>query len=114
MDIKGRDLVLGIPKIQTVSAVEINEALSIPIDMIVETVLRALENTPPELASDFVDKGIVISGGGSMIKNIDRLLKKETKLPIIIAENPLSVVVLGCGRTLDDQDLLKQVATLGR
>ncbi|MBN1574114.1 MAG: rod shape-determining protein [Deltaproteobacteria bacterium] len=114
VDIKGRDLVSGIPKVQSVSAVEVNEALSIPMDMIVETVLRALENTPPELSSDFVDKGIVISGGGALIKNIDRLLKKETKLPIIIAENPLSVVVLGCGRTLDDQDLLKQVAVLGR
>ncbi len=114
VDVKGRDLVLGIPKIQTVSAEEVNEALTIPINMIVETVLRALENTPPELASDFVDKGIVISGGGALIKNIDRLLQKETRLPIIVAENPLSVVVLGCGRTLDDQDLLKQVAVPGR
>jgi rod shape-determining protein MreB len=114
IDIKGRDLVSGIPKTQTISSVEVNEALSVPINMIVETVRRALENTPPELASDFVEKGIVISGGGALIKNMDRLLHKETGLPIIVAENPLSVVVLGCGRALDDQYLLKQVAVPGR
>ena len=113
-EIKGRDLVSGIPKTQTINSEEINEALSIPINMIVETIRRSLENTPPELSSDFVDKGIVLSGGGSLIKNIDRLIKKETDLPIIVAENPLTVVVLGCGRALDDPDLLKQVAVLGR
>ncbi len=113
-EIKGRDLVSGIPKTQTINSIEINEALSIPIDMIIETIRRSLENTPPELSSDFLDKGIVLSGGGSMIKNLDRLIKKETNLPIIVAENPLTVVVLGCGRALDDPDLLKQVAVLGR
>jgi rod shape-determining protein MreB and related proteins len=113
-EIKGRDLVSGIPKTQTINSIEINEALSIPIDMIIETIRRSLENTPPELSSDFLDKGIVLSGGGSMIKNLDRLIKKETNLPITVAENPLTVVVLGCGRALDDPDLLKQVAVLGR
>jgi len=114
IEIKGRDLVTGLPKNLTVTSAEVNEALSVPIKAILDTVRNALEKTPPELAADFVEKGIVISGGGSLLTNFDKLLHKETGLPIIVAENPLSVVVLGCGRALDDPDLLAQVATLGR
>jgi rod shape-determining protein MreB and related proteins len=114
LEVKGRDLVTGLPKNMSITAAEVNEALSVPIKAIVDTVRNALEKTPPELAADFVERGIVISGGGSLLHNIDKLLHKETGLPIIIAENPLSVVVLGCGRALDDPDLLKQVAILGR
>lgn len=114
MDVKGRDLVSGIPRTLTITSEEINEALSVPINTILDVARNALENTPPELAADFVDRGIVLSGGGALIHNIDKLLKRETGLPIIIADNPLSVVVLGCGRALDDPDLLKLVATSGR
>jgi len=114
MDVKGRDLVSGIPKVLNITSVEVNEALSGPINIIVNTVKNALENTPPELAADFVEKGIIVSGGGALIKNLDKLLNRETGLPIIIAENPLSVVVLGCGRALDDPDLLKLVIVAGR
>jgi rod shape-determining protein MreB len=114
VEVKGRDLVTGLPKNLTVTSAEVNEALSGPIKAIIDTVRNALEKTPPELAADFVDKGIVISGGGALLHNLDKLLHKETGLPIILAENPLSVVVLGCGRALDDPDLLRQVAVPGR
>jgi rod shape-determining protein MreB len=114
MEIRGRDLGSGIPKTMTVTAGEINEALSVPIGVIVETVRSTLENTPPELASDFLENGIMLTGGGAKLRNIDKLLNKETGLPIVIAENPLIMVVLGCGRALDDPDLLKTVTTPGR
>ena len=114
MEIRGRDLGSGIPKTLMVTAEEVNEALSVPIGVIVETVRSTLENTPPELASDFLENGIVLTGGGAKLKNIDTLLNKETGLPIVIAENPLIMVVLGCGRALDDPDLLKTVTTPGR
>ncbi|MBN1881183.1 MAG: rod shape-determining protein [Deltaproteobacteria bacterium] len=114
MEIRGRDLGSGIPKTLMVTADEINEALSVPIEVIVETVRSTLENTPPELASDFLENGIVLTGGGAKLKNIDKLLNRETGLPIVVAENPLIMVVLGCGRALDDPDLLKMVTTPGR
>jgi rod shape-determining protein MreB len=114
MELRGRDLGSGIPRTMMVTAEEVNEALSIPIGVIVETVRSTLENTPPELASDFLEKGIVLTGGGAKLKNIDKLINKETGLPIVIAENPLIMVVLGCGRALDDPDLLKTVTTPGR
>ena len=114
IDIRGRDLVTGIPKTLMITSSEVHEALSVPIKTIMDTIRNALEKTPPELAADFVERGIVLSGGGALLKNIDKLVHKETGLPIIIAENPLSVVVLGCGRALDDPDLLRQVVTPGR
>jgi rod shape-determining protein MreB len=113
-EIKGRDLVSGIPRTLTITSKEINEALHVPIHTIIETVRNSLENTPPELAADFVEKGIVLSGGGSLIHNIDKLINRETGLPVYIAENPMSVVVLGCGRALDDSDLLKLVTVQHR
>ncbi len=110
MQIKGRDLVSGVPKTITIDSKEIREAISEQIDTIVETVKIALEQTPPELAADIVDKGIVLTGGGALLKNLDKLLREETSLPIIIAEDPLSSVVLGSGKALDNLDILKEVA----
>ncbi|MGK2906857.1 MAG: rod shape-determining protein [Desulfuromonadales bacterium] len=109
MEVKGRDLVSGIPKTLTIGAQEIRESLSEPINAIVEAVRIALERTPPELAADIVDKGIVLAGGGALLRNLDQLLREETGLPVVIAEDPLSCVVLGSGRVLDELDLLKQV-----
>ncbi len=109
MEVKGRDLVSGIPKTLEIDAQEIREALSEPINAIVEAVRIALERTPPELAADIVDKGIVLAGGGALLRNLDELLREETGLPVVIAEDPLSCVVLGSGKVLDELDLLKQV-----
>jgi rod shape-determining protein MreB len=111
MEIKGRDLVGGIPKTLEISSKEIREAINEPVNAIVEAVRIALERTPPELASDIVDKGIVISGGGAMLKNLDTLIKEVTRLPVIIAENPLTAVVEGAGKALDEVSLLKEIAT---
>ncbi|HWP34240.1 MAG TPA: rod shape-determining protein [Thermodesulfobacteriota bacterium] len=109
MEVKGRDLVAGIPKTLEITSEEVREALAEPINAIVETVRVALERTPPELAADIVDKGIVLAGGGALLRNLDILLREETKLPITIAEDPLSAVVLGAGRVLDEMDLLREV-----
>ena len=102
MDVKGRDLVSGIPKTVHVHSQEIRECLQEPIQAVVEAVRCALEITPPELASDIVDRGIVMTGGGALIRGMDRLLQHETKLPIHVDEEPLSCVVRGVGRILDD------------
>ena len=110
MEIKGRDLVSGIPKTMEITSDEIREAMSEPVNTIVEAVRIALERTPPELAADIVDKGIVLAGGGAYLKNLDILLREETGLPVVVAEDPLSCVVLGSGAVLDQLDLLKQVA----
>jgi rod shape-determining protein MreB len=109
MEVKGRDLVAGIPKTLEITSEEVREALAEPLNAIVEAVRIALERTPPELAADIVDKGIVLAGGGALLRNLDILLREETKLPITIAEDPLSAVVLGAGRALDDINLLKEV-----
>ena len=111
MEVKGRDLVGGIPKTLEISSKEIREAIAEPVNSIVEAVRIALERTPPELASDIVDKGIVISGGGANLKNLDLLIKEITRLPVIIAENPLTAVVEGAGKALDEVALLKEIAT---
>jgi rod shape-determining protein MreB len=108
-EVKGRDLVSGIPKTQEINSEEMREALSEPINAIVEAVRNALERTPPELAADIVDKGIVLAGGGALLRNLDVLLREETGLPVVIAEDPLSCVVLGSGKVLDEIDLLRQV-----
>jgi rod shape-determining protein MreB len=109
MEVKGRDLVSGIPKTLEINAEEVRGALSEPINAIVEAVRIALERTPPELAADIVDKGIVLAGGGALLRNLDQLLREETGLPVVIAEDPLSCVVIGSGKVLDELDLLKQV-----
>jgi rod shape-determining protein MreB len=112
MEVKGRDMVAGIPKTVIVNSDEIREALAEPINAIVEAVLLALERTPPELAADIVDKGIVLTGGGALLKNIDVLLREETGLPVMVSDDPISCVVLGCGKALDHIELLKEV-TIG-
>lgn len=102
MEVKGRDLVSGIPKTVRVHSQEIRECIQEPIQQIVDAVRRALEITPPELASDIVDRGIVMTGGGSLIRALDKLLAHETNLPIHVDEEPLTCVVRGAGRILDD------------
>jgi len=109
MQIKGRDLVTGIPKIIGIDSDEVREAISDQIQEIVETVKEALEKTPPELAADVVEKGIVLTGGGALLKNLDRLLGEKTGLPITVAENPLLSVVVGSGKALDSIEILKHV-----
>jgi rod shape-determining protein MreB len=109
MEVKGRDLVSGIPKTLEIDSNEIRDALSETVNAIVEAVRIALERTPPELAADIVDKGIVLAGGGALLRNLDVLLREETGLPVVIAEDPLSCVVLGSGKVLDELDLLKRV-----
>jgi rod shape-determining protein MreB len=110
IEVKGRDLVSGIPKILTIDSDEVRQAISEQVETIVETVHIALEQTPPELAADIVDTGIVLTGGGSLLKNLDVLLRDETRLPITITEDPLSAVVLGSGKALDEIAILREVA----
>jgi len=107
--IKGRDLALGIPKIIVIDSDEVRESLTEQIKIIVETVKTALEQTPPELAADILDNGIVLTGGGALLKNLDKLLRKETGLHITITSDPLCTVVLGSGKVLDRLDILREV-----
>lgn len=109
MQIKGRDLVAGIPKIVEIDSNDVRGAIKDQLQTIVDTVKISLEQTPPELAGDIVEKGIVLTGGGALLRNIDKLLYEETGLPITIAEDPLSAVVIGSGKALDSIDTLRQV-----
>lgn len=108
-EVKGRDIVTGIPKSLTIDSDEIGQAISEQVEITVETVRMALEQTPPELAADIVDTGIVLTGGGSLLKNLDVLLREKTNLPITITENPLSTVVIGSGKALDNLAILKEI-----
>ncbi len=112
--IKGRDLISGIPKTLVMDDSEIREALSEPISAIVNAIKVALENTPPELAGDIIDRGIVLTGGGSLLRGMDVRLREETNLPVITVENPLTTVVLGTGKVLDELDLLKKVTIMSQ
>jgi rod shape-determining protein MreB len=109
MEIKGRDLVAGIPKTMKLSSVQVREALSEPVDAIIQAVRQALEETPPELAADILDKGIVVTGGGALLKGMDKRLRKETDLAINIAEDPLTCVVRGTGKVLEDMSHFSKV-----
>ena len=109
MDIKGRDLVSGVPKTLTIDSSEIKAAISEQVDAIIEAVRMALEITPPELSADIVDRGIVLTGGGALLRNLDKRLREETGLPIIIADDPLSSVVMGSGKALENINELKEV-----
>ena len=109
MEIKGRHLIEGVPKTITITDEEIREALAETVNVIVDAVRVALERTPPELSADIVDRGIVLTGGGSMLKNLDKRLREETGLPLAMAEDPLSSVVLGAGKMLSDFNLLRKI-----
>ncbi len=110
MEVKGRDLVAGVPRTVVVNSDEIRDALAEPINSIVEAVMSALERTPPELSADIKDKGIVLTGGGALLRNLDILLREETGLPVMVADDPISAVVLGSGKSLDHPELLKTIA----
>jgi len=109
IEVKGRDLASGIPKILSIDSEEIRVAISEQIDSIIETVKIALEQTPPELSADIVDRGIILTGGGALLKNLDKFLREETNLPITIADDPLTTVAHGSGKVLDNIEILKQV-----
>ena len=109
IEVKGRDLVSGIPKILAIDSEEIRVSIAEQIDSIVETVKIALEQTPPELAADIVERGIVMTGGGALLKNMDRLLREETRLPVTVTEDPLSTVALGSGKALENISILSEV-----
>lgn len=109
-EVKGRDLVAGVPKTIVINDEEIRGSLAEPINTIVDTVKIALERTPPELAADIADKGMVLAGGGALLRGLDLLLREETGLPITVADDPLSAVVLGTGKVLDMIDLLRRIA----
>ena len=108
--VKGRDLVTGIPKTLVMDDTEVREALAEPIGAIVNAIKITLENTPPELAGDIIDRGIILTGGGSLLQGLDIRLREETNLPIIPVENPLTTVVLGTGKVLEELDLLNKVS----
>ena len=110
VDVKGRDLISGIPKTVEINSEEIREAIMEPIKIIVDAIKDALENAPPELAGDIVDLGIVLTGGGALLRKLDVLIQKETGLPITIAEDPLTTVAIGAGMALDQLDVMKEVA----
>ncbi|HCA27436.1 MAG TPA: rod shape-determining protein, partial [Betaproteobacteria bacterium] len=111
MEVKGRNLAEGIPRSFTISSNEILEALTDPLNSIVSAVKSALEQTPPELGADIAEKGMVVTGGGALLRDLDRLLMEETGLPVIVAEGPLTCVVRGSGRALEEMDRLGGVFT---
>jgi rod shape-determining protein MreB len=110
IEVQGRDLLDGLPKTVVITALEVREALREPVADIITAVRACLEHTPPELAADISDNGIVLTGGGALLKNMDVLLREETGLPVMVADDPISAVVLGSGKTLDHIELLKEVA----
>jgi rod shape-determining protein MreB and related proteins len=109
MEIRGRDLISGLPKNITISSAEITEAIKEPINSIVDSIKFTLEKTPPELASDIMDRGIMLTGGGALLSGLDKLIKEETGMPVSIAENPLDCVVMGAGKVLEEIETLKKV-----
>jgi rod shape-determining protein MreB len=114
MEVKGRDLVAGLPKTLAITSQEVREALLEPIATIVESVRVTLERCPPELSADLVDRGLVLAGGGALLRGLDKLLQEETGLPVHIAEDPLSAVAEGTGRALSEIKFLRQVASTDR
>ena len=114
MDIRGRDLVSGLPKTLSIRASEVRDALNEPIYKIVDAVKGTLEKTPPELAADVMDHGIMMTGGGALLTNLDKLLSHETGMPVLIAEDPLSCVGEGTGKSLENIELLKRVVMISK
>ena len=111
IEVKGRNLAEGVPRTFTISSNEILEALTDPLNSIIGTVHSVLEQTPPELGADIADRGMVLTGGGALLRDLDRLLIEETGLPVLVAEDPLTCVVRGCGRALEEIDRLGMVFT---
>jgi rod shape-determining protein MreB len=107
--VKGRDLITGLPKEISISQRQISEALAEPVSQIIDTIKRALEQTPPELAADIVERGIMLTGGGSLLANLDKVLRRSTSLPVTIAEDPLLCVVMGTGRALEEKNKLGDI-----
>ena len=114
MDIRGRDLLTGLPKTITVTSGEISNALSDTVETIIEAVKDTLEQSPPELAADIMDRGIVLTGGGALLKNLDKVLSEETNMPVIVAEDPLDCVAIGTGRALENIHLFRTKAGSAR
>jgi rod shape-determining protein MreB and related proteins len=114
MEIKGRDLVAGVPKTMKISSAQIREAVSEPVANIIEAVRQALEQTPPELASDILDRGIIMTGGGALLRGLDKRLRQETNLPVIVADDPLTCVVRGAGRCLENLPQYSKVLSKSR
>ncbi len=114
MEVKGRDLVAGLPKMITISSDEIREALSEPISAIIEAIRITLERIPPELSADLIERGIILAGGGALLKGIDKLISEETGLPVHIAEDPITAVALGTGKGLENIQFLKKVVVPAR
>jgi len=112
MEIKGRDLREGIPRTIVVDDQEIREAIEETVAAIVNAIRIALERTPPELSADIIDRGIILTGGGALLKNLDKRIREETQLPVFITEDPLTTVVLGAGKMLDDLELLKKISLI--
>jgi rod shape-determining protein MreB len=112
MEIKGRDLREGIPKTIVVDDQEIREAIEEVVASIVNAIRIALERTPPELSADIIDRGIILTGGGALLKNLDKRIREETQLPVFITDDPLTTVVLGAGKMLDDLELLKKISLI--
>jgi rod shape-determining protein MreB len=110
MDVKGRDLSSGLPKTLTIRSEEIREALQEPLTSILESIRITLERCPPELAADLVDRGLVMAGGGSLLRGIDRLVAEETGLPVHLADDPMSAVAEGTGRVLEQLEFVKRIA----
>jgi len=109
MEVRGRDLITGLPKNLSISSAEIMEALKEPINSIVDSIKYTLEKTPPELASDIMDRGIMLAGGGALLSGLDKLIKEETGMSVMVAENPLDCVAIGAGKVLDEIETLKRV-----
>ena len=109
MEIRGRDLITGLPQTLKISSVQVQEAMQESINKIVDVVKQTLEKTPPELASDIMERGIVLAGGGALIQNLEQLLAEKTEMPVYIAENPLECVARGAEKTLEDLEKLRTV-----
>ena len=109
MQIRGRDLISGLPKTIEIRSAEVRDALKEPINSIVDAIKSTLEKTPPELASDIMENGIMLTGGGALLRGLDKLVKQETGMPVTIAENPLDCVALGTGKSVEDQEIFEKV-----
>ena len=109
MQIRGRDLISGLPKTESISSTQVREALKEPITSIVDAIKSTLEKTPPELSADIMENGIMLTGGGALLRGLDKLVKQETGMPVHIAENPLDCVALGTGKSVEDQEIFEKV-----